>query len=385
MDLKLDSRNQNPAGERANAARRSASEGAYALPDDALIILPVRKMVLFPGMILPVTLGRDGSIAAAQAAAKAKRPIGILLQRNADTEKPGPDELCLVGTVATILRYVTTPDGTHHVISQGLQRFRVVEYLEGYPFMVARVGRIEEPEAAGNEIDERTKASLDDTQRKYLLREQMKSIQKELGEGEEGQAAELEELKKAIIEAGMPEEVEKQAMKELKRLERMSDASGEYSMVRTYLDWLIELPWKSPGPDAIDMAEARRILDADHFGLEQVKKRILEYLAVRKLNPEGHGPILCFVGPPGVGKTSLGQSVAKALGRKFVRVSLGGVHDEAEIRGHRRTYIGALPGNIIQALKKAGTRGCVMMLDEIDKLGAGFQGDPSSALLEVLA
>src|SRR6266702_1545135 len=453
MDLKLDSRNQNPAGERANAARRSASEGAYALPDDALIILPVRKMVLFPGMILPVTLGRDGSIAAAQAAAKAKRPIGILLQRNADTEKPGPDELCLVGTVATILRYVTTPDGTHHVISQGLQRFRVVEYLEGYPFMVARFVQLKEralevlgllPQApqelvagiqaisspgaladlvAGvmdievpekqalletvdlqkrmdgvleqlahrlqvlklsREIDERTKASLDETQRKYLLREQMKSIQKELGEGGEGQAAEIAELKNSIAEAGMPEEVEKQAMKELKRLERMSDASGEYSMVRTYLDWLIELPWKAPEPDAIDMAEARRVLDADHFGLEQVKKRILEYLAVRKLNPEGHGPILCFVGPPGVGKTSLGQSVAKALGRKFVRVSLGGVHDEAEIRGHRRTYIGALPGNIIQALKKAGTRGCVMMLDEIDKLGAGFQGDPSSALLEVL-
>src|SRR6266705_2309166 len=470
MDLKLDSRNQNPAGEIANAAPRSASEGAYALPDDALIILPVRKMVLFPGMILPVALGREGSIAAAQAAAKAKRPIGILLQRNAETEKPGPDELCLVGTVATILRYVTTPDGTHHVISQGLQRFRVVEYLEGYPFMVARVGRIEEPEAAGKEIearfvqlkeralevlgllpqapqelvagiqaisspgaladlvagvmdievpekqalletvdlqkrmdgvlellahrlqvlklsreiDERTKASLDETQRKYLLREQMKSIQKELGEGGEGQAAEIAELKKSIAEAGMPEEVEKQAMKELKRLERMSDASGEDSMVRTYHDWLIELPWKAPGPDAIDMAEARRILDADHFGLEQVKKRILEYLAVRKLNPEGHGPILCFVGPPGVGKTSLGQSVAKALGRKFVRVSLGGVHDEAEIRGHRRTYIGALPGNIIQALKKAGTRNCVMMLEEVDKLGAGFHGDPSSALLEVL-
>src|SRR6266700_1437103 len=291
MDLELDSRNQNPAGEKANAAPRSASEAAYALPDDALIILPVRKMVLFPGMILPVALGREGSIAAAQAAAKAKRPIGILLQRNAETEKPGPDELCFVGTVATVLRYVTTPDGTHHVISQGLQRFRVVEYLEGYPFLVARVGRIEEPEAAGKEIearfvqlkeralevlgllpqapqelvetvdlqkrldgvlellahrlqvlklsreiDERTKASLDETQRRYLLREQMKSIQKELGEGGEGQAAEIAELKKSIAEAGMPEEVEKQAMKELKRLERMSDASGEYSMVRTYLD-----------------------------------------------------------------------------------------------------------------------------------------------------
>src|SRR6266699_4593950 len=323
MNLDLDSRDRNPPGEKASAAAsRSAPTGAVAIPEDALIILPVRKMVLFPGMILPIALGREASIAAAQAAAKAKRPVGVLFQRNPETEKPGPDELSLVGTVASIVRYVTTPDGTHHVICQGQQRFRVVEYLEGYPFMVARVGRIEDPEAAGKEIearfvqlkeralqvlellpqapqeliagiqgisspgaladlvagvmdievaekqalletvdlqkrldgvleqlahrlqvlklsreiDERTKASLDDTQRKYLLREQMKSIQKELGEGEEGEAAELEELKKAIIEAGMPEEVEKQAMKELKRLERMSDASGEYSMVRTYLD-----------------------------------------------------------------------------------------------------------------------------------------------------
>jgi ATP-dependent Lon protease len=178
--------------------------------------------------------------------------------------------------------------------------------------------------------------------------------------------------------------VDKQARKELKRLERMSDSSAEYSMVRTYLDWLLEIPWKAPEPDAIDVAQARQVLDADHFGLEQVKKRIVEFLAVRKLKPGGHGPILCLVGPPGVGKTSLGQSIARALGRKFARVSLGGVHDEAEIRGHRRTYIGALPGNIIQALKKAGTRGCVMMLDEIDKLGTGMHGDPSAAMLEVL-
>src|SRR5881296_2031771 len=472
MSLELDSVNQKPAGEKANApGARSSPEGTYALPEDALVILPVRGMVLFPGMILPIALGREGSIAAAQLALKTKRPIGVLLQRNSETERPGPEELCLVGTVANILRYVTTPDGTHHVICQGQQRFRVVEYLEGYPFLVARVGRIEEPDASGDEIearlvqlkeralevlellpqapqelvagiqgmssagaladlvagvmdievsekqalletvdlqkrldavldklahrlqvlklsreiDQRTKVSMDETQRRYVLREQMKSIQKELGEGEDGHAAEIEELRKAIAEAGMPEEVEKQAIKELKRLERMSEASAEYSMVRSYLDWLIELPWKSPEPDAIDMAEAQRILDADHFGLEQVKKRIVEFLAVRKLNPEGHGPILCFVGPPGVGKTSLGQSVAKALGRKFVRVSLGGVHDEAEIRGHRRTYIGSLPGNIIQAIKKAGTRGCVMMLDEVDKLGAGgFHGDPSSALLEVL-
>ncbi|HUJ75677.1 MAG TPA: endopeptidase La, partial [bacterium] len=234
------------------------------------------------------------------------------------------------------------------------------------------------------QIDERTRKTMDARQREYVLREQMKSIQKELGESEEGNAAEMVELRNAIAAAQMPDEVAKQAEKELKRLEHMSDASMEYSMVRTYLEWLTELPWRPTEEGAIDIGEARRMLDADHFGLEQVKKRILEFLAVRKLNPKGHGPILCFVGPPGVGKTSLGQSVAKALGRKFVRVSLGGVHDVAEIRGHRRTYIGALPGTIIQSIKKAGTRNCVMMLDEIDKVGAGIQGDPSAALLEVL-
>jgi ATP-dependent Lon protease len=453
----------------ASAAVEGAS-GTLALPDDALIIVPVRNMVLFPGMILPITIGRDNSIAGAQQAVKTERPIGIVLQRNPEIERPGKDDLFPVGTRANVLRYVTTPDGAHHVICQGQQRFRVIELLEGYPFLAARVALIEEPEASGKEIearfmqlkeralevlqlmpqasqelvgavqniasaaaladmvaglmdikapekqklleavdlerrldavldllaqrievlrlsreiDERTKASMDERQREYLLREQLKSIQKELGEGDEGNAAEIAELRKAIADAQMPEEVEKQATKELKRLERMSDASGEYSMVRSYLDWLIELPWKTPETGAIDIAEARRILGEDHFGLEMVKKRILEFLAVRKLNPDGHGPILCFVGPPGVGKTSLGQSIARALGRKFVRVSLGGVHDEAEIRGHRRTYIGALPGNIIQALRKAGTRGCVMMLDEIDKAGTGIHGDPSAALLEVL-
>ncbi|OGA32987.1 MAG: endopeptidase La [Betaproteobacteria bacterium RIFCSPLOWO2_12_FULL_62_13b] len=446
------------------------ASGALAMPDDALIIVPVRNMVLFPGMILPITIGRDSSIAGTQQAVKAERPIGIVLQRNTEIDRPGLEDLSLVGTRANVLRYVTTPDGTHHIICQGQQRFRVVELLEGYPFLVARVAGIEEADATGTEIearfmqlkeralevlqltpqasqelvgavqnigsaaaladmvaglmdikapekqklleavdlqkrldgvlellaqrlevlrlsrqiDERTKASMDERQREYLLREQLKSIQKELGEGEEGNAAELVELRQAIADAQMPEEVHKQAAKELKRLERMSDASAEYSMIRTYLDWLIEVPWKAPEASAIDIAGARRILGEDHFGLEMVKKRILEFLAVRKLNPDGHGPILCFVGPPGVGKTSLGQSIAKALARKFVRLSLGGVHDEAEIRGHRRTYIGALPGNIIQALKKAGTRGCVMMLDEIDKVGAGIHGDPSSALLEVL-
>jgi ATP-dependent Lon protease len=234
------------------------------------------------------------------------------------------------------------------------------------------------------DVAERTRGSIDDVNRKHLLREQMRTIQKELGEGDES-AAEIEELDRAITEAKMPEEVEKIARKELKRLARMSEAAGEYSMVRTYLDWLTSLPWTS-GPEApIDIAQARRILDEDHFGLDKIKKRILEFLAVRKLNPSGKSPILCFAGPPGVGKTSLGQSIARATGRKFVRVSLGGVHDEAEIRGHRRTYIGAMPGNIIQNLRKAGTCNTVMMFDEVDKLGAGgFHGDPAAALLEVL-
>ena len=441
------------------------------LPDDAMVIVPVRNMVLFPGMILPISIGRERSINAAQYAVKAERPVGVLMQRNPEADDPAPDDLAAMGTVAAILRYVTTPDGSHHIICQGQQRFRVLAYLDGFDFMVARVERIVETAAEGDreiearyvqlkeraldvlqllpkvpqemlqavqdvdspgmladlvaayvdikpaekqelleevnlrqrldrvidmlvhrievlnlsrDIDQRTKASIGQREREFLLRAQLKEIQKKLGEDSGDNAAELAELHKLIDEAGMPEEVAKQAEKELKRLERMSDSSAEYSMVRTYLDWLLEIPWKAPEPDAIDVAQARQVLDDDHFGLEQVKKRILEFLAVRKLNPGGHGPILCLVGPPGVGKTSLGQSIARALGRKFARVSLGGVHDEAEIRGHRRTYIGALPGNIIQALKKAGTRGCVMMLDEIDKLGTGVHGDPSSAMLEVL-
>ncbi len=444
--------------------------GSPAIPEDALLIVPVRNVVLFPGMILPLTIGREQSIRAAQQAAKSDRPVGILLQRDAEVEVPGADDLCLVGTVANILRYVTLPDGSHVIVCQGLQRFRVAEYLPGYPFLAARTGRIDEPEAAGNEveariiqlreralevlqylpqvsqelvgaiknvaqpgaladlvasvvevkigerqqvletidirrrldrvldllqkrlevlrlsreIEERTKASIDQHQREYLLREQLKSIQNELGEGDAGNSVEIAALRKAIAEAGMPEDVLAQADKELRRLERMSDGSAEYSMLRTYLDWLVELPWREPEPDRIEIAAAREMLEADHFGLDKIKQRIIEFLAVRKLNPAGHGSILCFVGPPGVGKTSLGQSIARALGRKFVRASLGGCHDEAEIRGHRRTYIGALPGNILQAIRKAGSRGCVMMLDEIDKLGSGVQGDPAAALLEVL-
>jgi ATP-dependent Lon protease len=453
-----------------NRERTTTAASIFVIPEDALVIVPIRNVVLFPGMILPLTIGRQQPILAAQQAVKTERPVGILLQRDAEVEVPGPEDMCLVGTVANILRYVTLPDNTHVIVCQGLQRFRAVEYLPGYPFPVARIARIDEAEVTDSEIeartiqlreralevlrflpqvsqelasaikniaqagaladlvasvaeikiaerqqvletldlrrrldvvldclhrrlevlrlsreiDQRTKASIDQHQREYLLREQLKSIQNELGEGDAGNSNEMAALRKAVAEARMPEEVANQANKELKRLERMSDGSAEYSMIRAYLDWLVELPWQEPDPDRIEIAEARRILEGDHFGLDQVKKRIIEFLAVRKLNPSGHGPILCFVGPPGVGKTSLGQSIARALGRKFVRASLGGCHDEAEIRGHRRTYIGALPGNIIQAIRKAGSRGCVMMLDEIDKLGSGIQGDPSAALLEVL-
>ncbi|MCB1909178.1 MAG: endopeptidase La, partial [Rhodocyclaceae bacterium] len=234
-----------------------------------------------------------------------------------------------------------------------------------------------------HKIDQQTRGRIDEKQREFLLREQLRTIQQELGETGED-AAGIEELADAIGTAGMSEEADRLARKELKRLARMGEGAAEYAMLRTYIEWLTELPWSVLTDDRIDIAEARRILDQDHCGLGKVKRRILEHLAVHKLNPRARSPILCFVGPPGVGKTSLGQSIARATGRRFARVSLGGVHDEAEIRGHRRTYLGALPGNIVQALRKAGSRNCVVMLDELDKLGAGIQGDPAAALLEVL-
>ncbi len=454
-------------------AASEATLGAAAsppLPADSLIIVPVRGMVLFPGTVLPIALGRPRSVLAAQRAVREQKPVGIVMQRNAEIADPLPVDLHRMGTVANIVRYITAPDGTNHIVCQGEQRFRVDDYLTGWPFFVAMTERIPEPDPKSDQIEARflhlkgqaieaiqllpqapaellatiqgveepgaladlvatfmdvtpdekqeiletvdigarmervsrllahrievlrlsqeigreTKASLDARNREVLLREQMAAIQRQLGEADEGKSAEIAELDKAITNAHMPKEVEDQARKELRRLQRMPEAAGEYGMVRTYLDWLVELPWALPEEDPIDIAAARRVLDEDHFGLEKIKRRIIEYLAVRKLAPDGKAPILCFVGPPGVGKTSLGQSIARAMNRKFVRVSLGGVHDEAEIRGHRRTYIGALPGNIIQAIRKAGTRDCVMMLDEIDKLGSGIQGDPASAMLEVL-
>jgi ATP-dependent Lon protease len=427
-------------------------------------------MVLFPGTVMPLSIGRSKSIAAAQQAVREQRQIGILKQRDGEQADPSAIDMHRIGTIANIVRYVTAPDGTHHLICQGDQRFQTMEFLSGWPFLVARIQRVNEPtDASSNmearflnlqrqttealellpqvpqellmavqniksgseladlaaayldikpdekqeiletidvgsrvdrvsrllshrievlrlsrEIGEQTKSALDQRQREVLLREQMAAIQRQLGEGDEGKAAEIAELGNAITKAKMPKDVEDQARKELRRLERMPEGAAEHGLVRTYLDWLIELPWSIAPEKPIDLGEARRVLDEDHFGLDKIKRRIVEYLAVRKLAPDGKAPILCFVGPPGVGKTSLGQSIARAMDRKFVRVSLGGVHDEAEIRGHRRTYIGALPGNIIQAIRKAGARNCVMMLDEIDKLGAGIQGDPGAALLEVL-
>jgi ATP-dependent Lon protease len=442
---------------------------SVSIPADALIIVAVRNTILFPGMVAPITLGRPQAIAAAQQAVREQRQIGFLLQRDAELNEPGVDDLYRVGTVANIIRYLTGPDDTHHVVCQGIQRIRVLDFLPGTPFPAARVLNIAEPttsspeiearflnlqrqaiEAAellpqpaqeliavlqgttspsvladlatsfmdikpqekqeiletvdlalrmdkvsrhlaerievlrlSNEIGQQTKATFDGRQREAILREQMATIQRQLGEGD-GKAQEIAELNAAITKAKMPAEAESQARREVRRYERMPEGAAEAGMVRSYLDWLTELPWSLPEEKPIDIAEARRILDEDHYGLEKIKSRIIEYLAVRKLAPEGKAPILCFVGPPGVGKTSLGQSIARAMGRPFVRVSLGGVHDEAEIRGHRRTYIGALPGNIIQAIKKAGARNCVMMLDELDKLGRGIQGDPSAAMLEVL-
>jgi ATP-dependent Lon protease len=261
-----------------------------------------------------------------------------------------------------------------------LETFDVTQLLDKLLGLLAK--RIQVLQLS-KDIGEQTQQTLSSQQREHILREQLRQIQKELGD-DDAKSTELKELAEKIDKAGMPKDAQDQARRELKRLERMPEQAAEYGMARTYLDWLVELPWSRLDPERIDIAEARRILDADHYGLEKVKRRILEYLAVRKLNPDGKSPILCFVGPPGVGKTSLGQSIARATERKFVRLSLGGVHDESEIRGHRRTYVGALPGNVIQSIHRAGTRNPVMMLDEMDKLGAGFHGDPSAALLEVL-
>jgi ATP-dependent Lon protease len=437
--------------------------------EDVLIILPVRSAVLFPGVVLPIAITDKLAIAGAQEAVRTQRRVGLLLQSDLTAEEATPEGLHRVGTAASIVRFITAPDGTHHLVAQGEERFTVLDFASREPFLVARIDAHREPtvfdqeiEARGlnlrekaleavqllpqapgelinairsvesipaladmiasfmdlkvvdkqdllatfdlktrldrvitllkrrievlkvsRQIDEKTREAFDERQKEAVLRERLHQIQKELGETD-GSKEELHELKQSIKDAGMPEEVLEQAQRELNRLERMPEQAAEYSMTRTYLEWLLAMPWSKVDPEQVDIEAARKILDEDHFGLEKIKRRILEFLAVRKLNPQGRSPILCFVGPPGVGKTSLGQSIAKAIGLKFGRVSLGGVHDEAEIRGHRRTYIGSLPGNIAQALRKAGRRNPVLMLDEVDKLSASHQGDPFSALLEVL-
>jgi len=450
----------------ADATEQTARR-ADDIPADALIIVPTRGPILYPGMVLPIAINGAAAVAGVQAAVRAERPIGLFLQRDPNILEPGPDDLLNVGIVANILRYVASPDGAHHLICQGDQRATRGDVMRSDPVILTRAVRVPEPEGRTPEIEARflnlkaqavealqllpqvpdelvqsvqgaqgaaaltdlvatymdatieqkqdiletfdlqsrmdkvagilahqlevlrlsaeigrnTRAAFDQRQRETLLREQLAQIQRELGED---QNEDIKQYRTRIDEAKLPADADQAARKELSRLEKMPDSSTEYGMTRAYLDWLLELPWNIADSAPIDLAEARRVLEGDHFGLEKIKQRIIEFLAVRKLAPNGKAPILCFAGPPGVGKTSLGQSIARAMGRKFVRVSLGGVHDESEIRGHRRTYVGSLPGNIIQGIRKAGARDCVMMLDEIDKMSASIQGDPAAAMLEVL-
>ncbi|HEV8663550.1 MAG TPA: endopeptidase La [Candidatus Methylomirabilis sp.] len=439
---------------------------------ETIPVLPVRDVVVYPFMILPLFVGRDKSIRAVDEALGRDRMILLVAQKDAEAEDPGTEEIYPIGTVAMIMRMLKMPDGRVKILVQGVTRAKVTQFIRTDPFFEARIQEVPDLDAptmslelealirsvkeqvsksaslgksvspdilvivnnldhpgrladlvASNldlkveqavevlgitdpvarlrrinellrkelevlevqhKIQSSAREEMDKTHREYYLREQLKAIQKELGEADE-RTAELEELAGKIEKAKMPPEVETEAKTQLNRLSRMHPDAAEASVVRTYLDWLIELPWKKQTRDRISIKNAQKILEEDHYDLEKVKERILEYLAVRKLKKKGmKGPILCFVGPPGVGKTSLGKSIARALGRKFVRISLGGVRDEAEIRGHRRTYIGALPGKIIQGIKQAGTNNPVFMMDEVDKVGADFRGDPSAALLEVL-
>lgn len=452
----------------------------------ALPVLPLRGLVVFPQTAVPLTIGQSRSIRLVDDVMSGdERLIVLVTSRNPELEVPGPHELYNIGTVALIHRMFRAPDNTIRLVVQGLARCQLTDYLQEEPYLKARIQAIpetveeglelealarnargqfehiaemlpsvprelvasvvaiEEPlqtvytianfqrmdlEDAqnlleldstadklhklvgilahevevlemGQKIQNEARSEIDKVQREYFLREQLKAIQKELGEGDE-QAAETEEFQQKIEMAGMPEEAGKQARRELDRLSRLPSAAAEYGVIRTYLDWLVSLPWSTITTDNLEIAHSRQVLDADHYGLEDVKERILEFLAVRKLRLERRdelqngeddeirrvreGVILCFVGPPGVGKTSLGRSIARALGRKFVRISLGGMRDEAEIRGHRRTYIGAMPGRILQAIRRVESRNPVFMLDEVDKLVFDFHGDPASALLEVL-
>ena len=438
---------------------------------EQLPLLPVRDIVVFPYMVLPLFVGREMSIKAIEAALAGNRMIFLATQKALDVENPKPEDIHRVGSIGIIMRMLKLPDERIKILVQGLSKGRIVDYIQTEPYYSVRLERIMETKPAlpsleaeavmrtvkeqlekivglgkvlmpdvmvvienledpgrladmvvsnlglkvevtqgvlevedpisrlkrvseiltkevevlsmQQKIQAQAKGEMDKTQREYFLREQLKAIQKELGELDE-RAEEVAEFRKRIKEAKMPEKVQKECEKQLKRLEKMHPDTAESATVRTHLEWMVELPWSKKSKDNLDIKAAGKVLNEDHYDLEKVKERILEYLAVRKLKEKMKGPILCFVGPPGVGKTSLGKSIARALGREFVRISLGGVRDEAEIRGHRRTYVGALPGRIIQGIKQAGTNNPVFMMDEIDKVGMDFRGDPSAALLEVL-
>jgi len=445
-------------------------ENELTIPE-VLPLLPVRDIVVFPYMVVPLFIGRESSIAAVDEALNSKRMIFLSTQKDAMLEDPGEDNIYKTCVVAMILRMLKLPDGRVKILVQGLKRGVIEEYIQKEPYYKAKIKSIDEEEIPSNDLkvealiryvkDQLAKAvnlgkpmlpdllavidtinvpgkladiiaanlglksneaqeilekldyverlnrvsqfltreitilevqnkilndakgEIDKSQREYFLKEQLKAIRKELGD-EDDLSKEVEEFEEKLKKLKMPKEVKEEATKQLKRLSRMHSDSAEATVVRTYLEWIVELPWGKITKDNLDIENAKKVLEEDHFGLEEVKDRILDFLAVRKLNSKMKSPIICFVGPPGVGKTSLGKSIARAMGRKFVRISLGGLRDEAEIRGHRRTYIGALPGKIIQGLRNAGSSNPVFMLDEIDKLGSDFRGDPSSALLEVL-
>ncbi len=457
-------------GESTPQSPVSGTESEMEIPNE-LPLLPVRDIVVFNYMILPLFVGREKSIQAIDQALNNNRYLLICTQKDEQTENPGPDDLYHTGTVVMIMRMLKMPDGRLKVLVQGISRARIRSFVQTDPLDVVEIEVVKDKEfteptseseallraareqsekllslrgvdsseimAVLNSVDDpgrladlvasnlrmktleaqqilesedplqrlrmvndqlakevevasmqakiqnMAKEGMDKAQREYFLREQLKAIRKELGDITEN-GDDLEQLRQSLKKAGLPAKVMKEAEKQLQRLESMHPDSAESTVARTYLDWLVEIPWKKRTKDRLDIQEAQKILDEDHFNLEKVKERILEYLSVRKLNPRMKGPILCFVGPPGVGKTSLGQSIARSLNRKFVRMSLGGMRDEAEIRGHRRTYIGSMPGRIIQSMKDAGSVNPVFMLDEIDKVGTDFRGDPSSALLEVL-
>jgi ATP-dependent Lon protease len=449
-------------------SRLGENDSQFKLPG-VIGILPIRNAVAYPGTVTPLAVGRKRSKALLADTEPNESIIGLLTQRNTETETPNFRDLYSIGTAASVLKVIKLPQGSMHVVVHGIARFKVIDKAAIRPYLKAKVRRlnvkfrmtkklqalivsvrqaanrvialspnvpeeasvllenIENPSALADflaanlsldigkkqqlleeldaakrleqisvvlahqlevlelshKIQGRVRESVDKNQREYFLQEQLKAIQSELGQ-KDFQTEEIKQISENIAEANMPEVVEQEALRELDRLSKMPSASPEYSVIRTYLDWVCELPWSIQTEDRLDINKAQRILNADHYDLKKVKKRILEFLAVRKLNPAGKSPILCFAGPPGVGKTSLGKSIARAMGRKFVRISLGGIRDEADIRGHRRTYIGALPGRILQELRKCGSKNPVFMLDELDKIGCDFRGDPASALLEVL-